>query len=532
MKKVVSRRKLFLFLLPLIIFYLNTIYVDKKHLLYSDEIWTIIQNKNPPAVNYDAIQNNEENIKYTPLFREEDSVDSLTHGKSTIHGDSGKNYLTTTGENPSMLEQDKKEVVEIENDHKTKGMDVNVGKTTIESTQDNPIIPDDSQYPFTFSGCLMVKDDNQILPEWLAYHYTFLPLRHLIIAVDPMSYTRVEGLVEKFRSIGMKIMLMTGNEYFVDGNWYNNQLKNFDPRNHTKEHRYQFLMHRQSSFYSRCFRILHKNGFNHTMILDSDEFFTFNQEWDKTYSYNESSSSGIPDIPSHVGKQNETLAHWIDSGADPILSKLSSEEHRGCIVIPRVLVSSIESTFEETAGHVEDGFNASYFNTILYQKRGALEWEEMQIGKSFLNLRHYRWNNCENPHVAFPACFIVDAGGGAQSKQPKAYSIHVHHNIGSYESFVNLNPFRKRYSFDERSSSISDFVTDSSKAGWLKEFIQLVGKEKSLELTQSSRIAAFMEDTIMTERLRHNETVDFAYEWDESKSEPHDDNEWRAFTFD
>ena len=120
MKKVVSRRKLFLFLLPLIIFYLNTIYVDKKHLLYSDEIWTIIQNKNPPAVNYDAIQNNEENIKYTPLFREEDSVDSLTHGKSTIHGDSGKNYLTTTGENPSMLEQDKKEVVEIENDHKTK----------------------------------------------------------------------------------------------------------------------------------------------------------------------------------------------------------------------------------------------------------------------------------------------------------------------------------------------------------------------------------------------------------------------------
>ena len=29
-------------------------------------------------------------------------------------------------------------------------------------------------YPFTFGACLLIKDDNQILPEWLAYHYTVL----------------------------------------------------------------------------------------------------------------------------------------------------------------------------------------------------------------------------------------------------------------------------------------------------------------------------------------------------------------------
>ena len=222
-------------------------------------------------------------------------------------------------------------------------------------------LPDDSQYPFTFSGCLMVKDDNQLLPEWLAYHYTFLPLRHLIIAVDPMSYTRIEGVVEKFRSIGMKIMLFTGNEYFVDGRWFETQLKNFDPKNHTIDHRYKFLMQRQNNFYSRCFRILHKKGFRHTMILDSDEFLTFNQEWSKTYSYNESSPEGVPDVPSHVGRQNETLAHWIESGADPILTNFESEEYEGCIILPRYLISSRESTLDEMSSFVEDGFNASFY---------------------------------------------------------------------------------------------------------------------------------------------------------------------------
>jgi hypothetical protein len=73
-------------------------------------------------------------------------------------------------------------------------------------------------------------------------------------------------------------------------------------------------------------------------------------------------------------------------------------------------------------------------------------------------------------------------------------------------------------------------VVDSSKVGWLHEFIKLVGKEKALELTQTSRIAASMEDRAITERLRLNETVDFVYEWDEPKRDPRM-NEWESLLF-
>jgi hypothetical protein len=58
---------------------------------------------------------------------------------------------------------------------------------------------------FNFSACLLIKDDNQILPEWIAYHYTVLPLRHLIVAVDPFSLTSPTPILDKFREIGMDI---------------------------------------------------------------------------------------------------------------------------------------------------------------------------------------------------------------------------------------------------------------------------------------------------------------------------------------
>ena len=53
------------------------------------------------------------------------------------------------------------------------------------------------------SACLLVNDENPRLPEWLAYHYQTLPLRHLTVAVDPASRSspseilgRWEGMID------------------------------------------------------------------------------------------------------------------------------------------------------------------------------------------------------------------------------------------------------------------------------------------------------------------------------------------------
>ena len=47
--------------------------------------------------------------------------------------------------------------------------------------------------------CLLTKDDVDILPEWIAYHYHTLRLRHLIVAVDPSSKTYPTSVLDTFR---------------------------------------------------------------------------------------------------------------------------------------------------------------------------------------------------------------------------------------------------------------------------------------------------------------------------------------------
>ena len=45
----------------------------------------------------------------------------------------------------------------------------------------------------------MLMDDNHFLIEWLAYHYHVMPLRRLIVLVDPNSKTTPEPILNRWR---------------------------------------------------------------------------------------------------------------------------------------------------------------------------------------------------------------------------------------------------------------------------------------------------------------------------------------------
>ena len=51
----------------------------------------------------------------------------------------------------------------------------------------------------TFSACLLIKDDNAILSEWIAYHYHTVNLRHLVVAVDPSSSESPASILSRWR---------------------------------------------------------------------------------------------------------------------------------------------------------------------------------------------------------------------------------------------------------------------------------------------------------------------------------------------
>ena len=66
----------------------------------------------------------------------------------------------------------------------------------------------------TVSACLLIKDDNDILPEWLAYHYHTMNLRNLIVAVDPSSSELPSEILQKWRLLtDLKIREWTDSSY-------------------------------------------------------------------------------------------------------------------------------------------------------------------------------------------------------------------------------------------------------------------------------------------------------------------------------
>lgn len=77
----------------------------------------------------------------------------------------------------------------------------------------------------TFSACLLIKDDNAILSEWIAYHYHTVNLRHLVVAVDPSSIESPASILSRWRqNTDLKVNYWNDTDYmpqsFVDTGYF------------------------------------------------------------------------------------------------------------------------------------------------------------------------------------------------------------------------------------------------------------------------------------------------------------------------
>ena len=71
------------------------------------------------------------------------------------------------------------------------------------------------------SACLLVNDENPRLPEWLAYHYHMLPLRSLIVAVDPASRSSPQSILDRYSSSSlMDVTIWNDDDYLPEKDGY------------------------------------------------------------------------------------------------------------------------------------------------------------------------------------------------------------------------------------------------------------------------------------------------------------------------
>ena len=378
-------------------------------------------------------------------------------------------------------------------------------QTSVISTTVSPV----HESPFNFSACLLVKDDNQILPEWLAYHYTVLPLRHLIVAVDPFSLTSPVPILEKFRELGVDIEVWRDKDYLYSGEyfWQSPARRNDTGLRKVRAHRW-----RQGVFYSQCLRDFKRRG-NHkwTLLIDTDEYLTFNnydKHEGKPIFWSESQNVTARGILIKKFKEkikkgehhrlhlpqigNATISQYIatQAGANP-------QWDHTCILVPRVQFGANESTTEEISSQVPQGFHPRAFHTLRYRKHGPRHPYPAWPGKSLVHVSRYDNREILNPHK------VMETNCSSHSPFPDYadMDLRIHHYTGSLEFFLSRpgDIRRSKEDFEKRNSNAKG--SDDTLRGWLGVFIELVGKDKALEATEHMREWAVKDDARANEEM-------------------------------
>lgn len=227
------------------------------------------------------------------------------------------------------------------------------------------------------AACILIKDENHRLSEWIAYHYFVLPLRRLVTMIDPTSTQNPIPILDKWRPL---IHIDVWNDTDI-----NFKIRH-DPNNTVKTHR-----GRQIQFYKECAYYLqeeqrqnsnsNKANYYWTAFWDVDEYIRI----DPMYVSN---ARNISKEPGHILK----VVH--NTYNDP---KLSGDDNlknpnTTCLPIPRSAYGAKESSLDvlqQPLINYNEWLNGSKLETIRFQYR-AHRQERKPNGhhKSFLNVQY------------------------------------------------------------------------------------------------------------------------------------------------
>ena len=268
-------------------------------------------------------------------------------------------------------------------------------------------------------------DDNHFLIEWLAYHYHTLPLRYVIVAVDPKSTTSPSTIFQKWRSHGMIIEEWSDQDYFHPLTEQNLTRKKFPKLSMaTNLHRL-----RQVTFYEHCMKRLKEQRQTWTILIDTDEFLAFN-----THTY-------------HLNTTVQTPASFLtfiqqEMKKPENATKLRTRFQKPpCIMIPRLRYGSKESSAKQISHNVPHHFNASAFLTLRWRKHASLNNIKMnRVTKAIVDVSQIPIEDMIVENLHHPTRYCSER---LVTMRIRASYFVIHHYLGTWEQFSFRNDVRK-----------------------------------------------------------------------------------------
>lgn len=234
----------------------------------------------------------------------------------------------------------------------------------------------------SFAACLLVMDDNHFLIEWLAYHYHVLPLRNLIVAVDPRSQTSPQSILERWQDkTDLNVTVWWKDSDYITNHteleeaesWVAIKFQDDHPSGELIRHRA-----RQRLFYFHCLQEHKRQERTYTLLTDTDEYLTINYETVNNTKSSIVASKLIPSIsePGSVLKliQHEQKYHATNS------SVVSSP----CIQIPRSRFGVVE---DDTTTIIAQNSPESQLLTMRWRYHAAPDnYAQNRISKTVIDV--------------------------------------------------------------------------------------------------------------------------------------------------
>lgn len=297
----------------------------------------------------------------------------------------------------------------------------------------------------SFAACLLVMDDNHFLIEWLAYHYHVLPLRHLIVAVDPRSQTSPAEILSRWKdSINITVwwkdtdFIANAEELEEAESRIRVQFKADKPSAKLIRHRA-----RQRLVYYHCMQEHMKANRTWTLFTDTDEFLTVNYDTVRARR-----TVNATDDEARV--MQRVVAPPLSEPGSVLKLLQYEQQHRiannirlasPCIQIPRFRFGTVETDSAELQSDLPralqqlPNFNASHLMTHRWRKHAdPADFTLNRASKAIVDLSRVQWQEVE-PTARIHLPVLRHCKPFKVRILARNQLLLIHHYLGTWEQY-------------------------------------------------------------------------------------------------
>jgi hypothetical protein len=388
-------------------------------------------------------------------------------------------------------------------------------KKLTKKENNKPVLLLDDDGDPSFSICLLLKDDNDILNEWIAYHYHAWNLRHLIVAIDPKSHTSPSALFQNWRDQFDDLQVDEWHDknympdYFLQGKfdqvpsylpvfiqenisasiWHTTDEKQTLTKDQLSKDLIMINNHRfrQVTFGSHCMETLRNNNTNQeeggkrwVAHIDTDEYMVINPQLRARP--NAVKGVTLPSVP-HGGSMMRFL--------EQMLIHYPKRLSRTCVMMPSLLFGAIEDDDKDppvvnNRTIIPKGWNGTKFETLRWKHHA--NWTDIANGMqkavvdvSELSENHaifqdHRIKSVHQP-LEHPDCRRMILKPEVDAV--RLFPLTINHYVGSFQRYISRQDLRRNLQIYQKKANVNGGVDrDGWMDGWLESFVNEHGVER------------------------------------------------------